>query len=161
MNEPMKNPLDLLLPVMLEAVQSWQKKNTPAAITRSVHERLNENRDEIVLKLLGFDNSYGDYYKLDHCNGRSGESVAGQFLHTVAKEAINSWLKDNFMPALTEEQLLSIKASMQQEYHSLLRRRLLEAVRAKVETDIKNAMDSISTSLTLDQHMKLMAMLQS
>lgn len=160
MDEQRMNPLDLLIPHMLIAVQTWQEKNSPAQIEQSVHRRLDKNRDDIVLKLLGFDSNYGGHYKLDHCNGRSGESAAGRYLYEIQKEAVHAWLASTAMPKLTDEQIRVLSDSMHKEYHDLMRRRLMEAVRKKVDTDIQELMDSLGSSLTIEQHLKLLALLQ-
>lgn len=77
------NPLNDMLGVVLQAVSDWRAKNTESALKTRVHELLDRNSKEITMKLLGFDSRYVKQWELDHCNGRAGESAAGDYLKRV------------------------------------------------------------------------------
>jgi vacuolar-type H+-ATPase subunit H len=72
------------------AAQKWLNENEPN-IENIVTDMLDQRLVEIVAKLLGFNNSWGEW-ALDHCNGRSGESSAGDYLREKAGIAVKVWL---------------------------------------------------------------------
>ena len=76
-----------------QSIDEWVQENSPAKIKKNVHDHLSQAQTDIMLKLLGFEKSYYNNphtYKVDHCNGRSGESAIGEYI------------KANLQPALEE-----------------------------------------------------------
>ncbi len=111
------NPLDELLPVIAQAVADWQAIHTPDAIKKRVTKLLDESREEIVFKLLGFDKSWEGKWKLDHCNARSGESAAGDYLRNVQADAIKEWLSTIPLPTISPKMLADFKKQYQLEFN--------------------------------------------
>lgn len=56
-----------------------------------IHRMLDRRLEEIVAKLMGFSISR-EQWELDHCNGRAGESAAGDWLRNKAGAAVKDWL---------------------------------------------------------------------
>tara|TARA_B100001559_G_scaffold166459_1_gene139498 strand:- start:7678 stop:8169 length:492 start_codon:yes stop_codon:yes gene_type:complete len=154
------NPIDSMLPIIVEAVQSWRGKNMASSLTQQVHSTLDKEAKQIVLKLLGFDTNYSSYM-LDHCNGRSGNSTAGDYIAGVQKEAVRNWLASVPMPELTDEERTTLSASMRQEYISKFRREVLQQANNKAIADAKELVNKISESLTIDSYVKLRDLISS
>ncbi|MPS58852.1 MAG: hypothetical protein E2594_17040 [Pseudomonas sp.] len=154
------NPIDSMLPIIVEAVQSWRGENMASSLTQQVHSTLDKEAKQIVLKLLGFDKDYSGY-KLDHCNGRSGNSTAGDYIAKVQSDAVRDWLASVAMPELTDEERETIKASVRREYVSRFRRELLQLSSAKAVADAKGLVNKISESLTIDSYIKLRDLISS
>lgn len=155
---PLNNPIDDLLPEIASAVEKWRGNNTPEVLRKQIFTRLDKERDVILLKLLGFDASYGGW-TLDHCNGRAGESTAGLFLKQAQGDAIKEWLTRTVMPTLTDERRESIMKGMAQHYESLFREGLKKAIAEKATADVKAVMDQLSTSNNIDKYLKVLGLI--
>lgn len=152
------NPIDDLLPEVAASVEKWRGNNTPQQLERQIFSRLDKERDQIVLKLLGFAPEYGGY-QLDHCNGRSGNSAAGEFLVKAQSEAIKNWLSTTVMPTLTEDRRETILKSMSQHYESLFREGLKKAIAEKATADIKAVMDAVAKSNNIDKYLRVLGLI--
>lgn len=118
---------------VIQAALEWKQKNTKEKLREKTFRLLDQNSDEIVLKLLGFNNSWSGKFELDHCNGRSGESAAGQYLRAVQSEAIMEWLKTVKLPDISA----SAKKSLIEEAKSRFRHKASDELRAKVDQFIE------------------------
>lgn len=156
-----KSPLDEILPTLYQAAEEWKSKNPPEKIKKDVTTFLNKNREEIVLKLLGFDLRYGSKFALDHCNGRSGNSTAGDFLTSAVATGIDDWLRTVCMPELSEKDRISIQKSMQDEYTARFKRSLLDRVALKATNDAKELADSLFSSKELAGLVRLNTLISS
>lgn len=152
------HPIDALLPEIATAMEQWKALNTPLKLRAEIFKRLDKERDVILLKLLGFDASYGGF-TLDHCNGRAGESTAGKFLVQAQSDAIKDWLTTTALPTLTDERRESIMKGMSQQYESLFREGLKKAIQAKASEDIKAVMDELSKSNNIDKYLRVLGLI--
>lgn len=84
-----------------DAFEKANVKLDPESLTREIIAQLNEERREIVLKLLGFDDSWGKL-EVDRCNGRDRESIVGKYLHRQAQAAVQAWMDKHLLVALEE-----------------------------------------------------------
>ena len=112
-----------------------------------------------MLKLLGFEEGYGKY-QLDHCNGRSGESSAGDFLRRTQADAIKNWLSNVAMPSLSPEEEKMLRESMQREYSSRFRTQALQSAKQQAEADAKELIQQISKSMQADNYAKLLHLIE-
>lgn len=144
---PPINVVDQYIPLIAQAVTKWQEKNTPETIHAHVHQMLDKASKEVVMKLLGFNDSWGKW-ELDHCNGRSGNSPAGEFITKVQQSAVQDWLATVAMPKLTEELQASLVKQAQNEYEQRMSNAIREKARQLAEADAK----TLVTALTQSQH---------
>lgn len=118
------------------AALKWLKENEPK-IEQLVRATLNRKVDQVVLKLLGFDHRY-ESWQVDHCNGRAGDSAAGDWLRERAGAAVNTWLDEQAgkLPALPAKAVVSLRQSyydaLQHEVSRLLRDRAIEDAKAEL-----------------------------
>jgi hypothetical protein len=154
------NPVDQLFPVIAEAVQEWKKVNTPAVITEKVKRALDRSNHEVTLKLLGFKNNYGDW-ELDHCNGRSGNSAAGDYLRSTQQAAIQDWFATNLMPVLSPTALKRLQKQMNDEYLNTLHNALRKVVIEKATKDANLLIADLSKDTNSDKFFKLMNLVAS
>jgi len=153
------NPVDALLPAIAETVAEWKVTNSPETIKRKVNKILDESSKEIVMKLLGFNNRWDKDWDLDHCNGRAGNSTAGDFIVNANAEAVKEWLTEVSMPALdtkTKNKLLKDAAN---HYHDTLQRRVRAAIETRATKDADTLIATLSTSTDLDNYLKVMKLL--
>ena len=111
-----------------QSVDEWVQENSPAKIKKNVHEHLAKKQKEIMLKILGFEPTYGDAYKIDHCNGRSGESVIGDYIKANLQPAIHEFVS-NFPLELSPKTLEYIHKDIQKEFESKAQYRIKEQMR--------------------------------
>jgi hypothetical protein len=89
-----------------EAV-TWLRSNGSAKqIAKNVHDQLTKRRDMVMLKVLGFEESYGAW-RVDHCNGRN--SVVSQHISKCAKDATERWLEGQLCDDLPDLEAETVK----------------------------------------------------
>ena len=112
------------------AYMKWLAKNTPETIQKNCLNILDKSKDDILRALLGFEkDSWGrQEWKVDHCNGRAGESAAGDYLRRHQQAVINKWLAQVDMPEMTT----SMKKSMEKEALDMFKREFTRTLEAKV-----------------------------
>lgn len=157
MTEPI-NPLDTVLPYIASAVGKWKQENTEERIKATVTNLLNKESEEIMLKLLGFDNRYGKW-ELDRCNGRAGESAAGDYLRKNQQEAIQEFLKTVAMPALNAALKKNLVKSLADNYQDVLQRELRDLTYAKAKRDAADLIEAVVGSKQIDNYLKVMQLI--
>ena len=155
METPEINPVDHLIGDIANAANNWmeeQRKSLPAEITK----RLNKSRDEILMKILGFDkDSWNGQWKLDHCNGRSGNSAAGEYLAKVQAEAVKNWLDQVAMPVMTPALKKDLEKGLQQQYEMCAHDAINSIAKRQAEQDINALVSEIVQSKQIDNFLKL------
>lgn len=81
----------------LAAFEKANEAFTPDSLATEISAMLTKERREIVLKLLGFDNSWGRL-EVDHCNGRDKDSIIGRYLRDQAKPIVTAWMEKEIRP---------------------------------------------------------------
>lgn len=138
-----KSTQEYLLPFIAAAVDEWQKKNPPEVIKQRVFDRLDGMQEEIAMKLLGFNQSWGKW-EVDHCNGRSGNSAAGDYLRNVQREAVQEWLKQLKFPTMSATHKKQIESSISDEYKN----RMSSAMRRKAEEQANEDLNRVFAELS-------------
>jgi hypothetical protein len=149
-----RKPLDIALSAVHQAVEEWKAKCDPEEVKKQVFARLDEKRDEIVLKLLGFTDSWGRW-ELDRCNGRDNSSIAGSYLHQAAQDAIRAWLEQVPIPLLNTAKGKSIQKVFGRAYLKYLERAAYEMGQKRAQQDLEKVFKSILVSEDLEGLMKL------
>lgn len=122
-----------------KTVDEWleQKKTT---IEKETIEFLNKGKTDILYKLVGFDSRWGKGYEIDHCNGRSGNSIVGDILRDKQKEAIEKWISESLtLPELSPQLIKEMNSYYLREY----KRTLKEAVQALAQERAREALKII------------------
>lgn len=134
--DTIKNPVDSIFPFVFAAMNNWLQTNTEEKIKKEVEATLNKNKEEIILKLLGFDKRWGkDDFELDHCNGRAGNSAAGDFIRNVQAEAIKQWLSIVKMPPIPKTTEAQIKKEMLSRYKEAMIKQIDKLVQEQAVKD--------------------------
>lgn len=151
-----------LITVIDTAIDKWMQDNSPEKISKEVKSKLDKYKDEITLKLLGFDKSYGEKaWKLDHCNGRAGNSAAGDYLRATQAVAIEEWLSTLTLPVLTPSQEESLLRDSQNNYYTAMRKAVLSKLTKKVEEDSTALINSMLPTLDVESFLKAKNLIQS
>lgn len=155
---PLENPIDALLPVIAKAVSEWQQVNTEQKLSASVKAMLDKESQQITLKLMGFDEGYGGW-SLDHCNGRAGNSTAGDYLRNAQGEAIKQWLSTVSMPVLNEELKASLQKEAQRSYDQHLATKIRALAIQQAETDAEALVAAVTQSNHIESYIKMMRLI--
>lgn len=160
MGEPIDfiNPVDSVLPFIATAVEEWKDAHTEESIKRTVTDLLNKNKEQVVLKLLGFSSSWGKW-EVDHCNGRNGNSAAGDFLRDVQQKAIEDWMTNLILPTLCKADINAINKSAQQDYMYELRKKVRELAISQANRDAQAIIQSIVQSNQIAARLKVMQLI--
>ncbi len=139
---PSLNPMEEYISMINIYVNQWKAKQTPEQIRDMVFNDMDKKKKEILLKLMGFDKDWHNEFKLDHCNGRSGNSIAGDYLQRIQKESIEAWLDQCEIPKLTKKELDEITKSLRAEYVHRIKMKLRDLVFAQAEKDAKTLLEA-------------------
>jgi len=153
------NAIDAVLPVLASAIVEWQQENSPETLKKRVKDMLDANSKTATLKLLGFDCRYDNGWELDHCNGRSGNSTAGDFFKNVQATAIKEWLADIGMPVLTPTEKARLTKSFHYEYLNYMQGEIREMARNAADTHLKELVDALVLPVKVDSHIKAMCLI--
>lgn len=120
-----------------KAASEWLAQ---ADVPSRVRQALDLNVKIIAASLLGFEHRWGEW-EVDHCNGRSGESAAGDYLREKCSEAIKEWLEDlgGNLPPLP----MSAKKSLVAAYHERLQHNVREILMARAKRDAEAIAEEI------------------
>jgi hypothetical protein len=126
--------------------EKWHEDNLkdPKVLAAKVHQHLDGQVETILGQLLGFDMRNGRW-EIDHCNGRSGESVAGNFIKEVVSKATASWLLDQIvpLPKLTKSQVNAMQREFQNKYQDKVRSQLYELCEKKARQDAEHIFERL------------------
>lgn len=116
-----------------QAKLSWLNDHlSEDTVRKKVRALLDKNVQLIIMKLLGFDVRYGREWEIDHCNSRSGNSAAGDFLRSQAGAAVNEWLNDQAGNLKNMKLPQSATESLLKDYH------------AKVQASVKRQLEELA-----------------
>lgn len=81
-----------------------------ASLQSDIENAIDKGLQVIIAKYLGFDNRWGKW-ELDHCNGRSGNTAAGDFVKTEIRKVCPDYLKKQVgaLPDLPKETIAELK----------------------------------------------------
>lgn len=155
---PPINIIDRAIPLIAQAVTEWENKNTAEHLTQHVHQLLDKSSKEVVMKLLGFNDNWGKW-ELDHCNGRSGNSPAGDYLKEVQQGAIKDWLRTITMPKLDETLRVSLEKQAQSEYLQHMEDEVRRLARRQAENDTKELVAALTESKQIKNYLAAMQLI--
>lgn len=158
-NKELVNPIDPLLDYIALAIEEWKSENTPEFIEKKVKDLLDQNSDEIVMKLLGFDKDWGEW-RIDCANGRDASSIAGQYMQRLHHEAIQNWLAQFTLPKLSPKSIKRIEEEAQQTYEYELGIKTREMARRMAESHANELIREFTASRQVENRLKLMALLE-
>jgi len=118
-----------------QAVDITADQFDPEVLSKQAYNILSKEREQVIFKLLGFDNRWGKV-EVDHCNGRS--SIMTEQLERLAGPVIEDWIAKEIAPALEKAARLhftkqKVLQAIQKDFLSSFNYRLHERVRAHAE----------------------------
>lgn len=149
------NVIDSAIPVIAGAVAEWKSENTEEVLKKRVHDMLDKSSQEIIMKLLGFNDSWGRW-KLDHCNGRSGNSPAGDYIKSSQQTAVAEWLKTVAMPEISEALKKSLIKEASADYKATLQHKLREYVKQRANHDAALLLSDLIQSKQITNYLAAM-----
>ena len=149
------NPIEKLLPTIAEGMQEWLTKNPTAVIKETVKKHLDSKVEDTIFRLLGFKTSWG-HFEVDHCNGRAGESAAGDYLREAQKEAINEWLATVQLPKLSSKAENALRREAKEIYEDALFDKIRQLAFDAAKRDADILMKDITVVNHVDNYIKLM-----
>lgn len=134
--------------IVKKSIEDWQVSNTEAKIKRQVKKLLDKGRDEIIVKMAGFDNHWGKW-EVDHCNAR--QSQVNDYIKKIAQEGIREWIKDNLqnLPEMSEEMVAALLKDYKTIYLREVEKRLYDLTVAKAYEDAKQYVEEFTEKFGL------------
>jgi hypothetical protein len=156
------NASDDVIPLVAQAVETWKRVNSPEAVTKMVHKSLNEARMHVLCSLLGFEkSSWNGNWQIDHCNGRSGESIIGDYLREKQEDAIKDWIDSlGAFDALSKKDQAALRQNVREEYLKSCRAAIKDMVRGKANRDMQALVEEVTKPLQLDNYTRLRELIE-
>lgn len=155
-----EDPMKEIIPLIEKAIDEWHTRNQPQDIVEKIHKKLDKSRDEVLLKIMGFNkDSWNGAWALDHCNNRSGNSIAGDYLRSVQQDAINDWLSKVALPKLSKTDNERMAASFRAEYQRHLKRAVESYAQKKADEHARQLVDALVPTPAIDQYLQLKALI--
>lgn len=126
-----------------DAIKLWKNKNTKESITKETLALLDRDKKTIILKLLGFNNSWGEW-ELDHCNGRAGNSDIGDKLKDLNSSLIDKWIEEIEFPELEDTYKSKILKDITKNISHKFEDKLYELITNKVNRAAQEVVDNLS-----------------
>ena len=157
--KPLINDADLIQ-VIQNVLEEWHSKNDEPTLRKNIHTRLDKDKDQILMKLLGFNkNSWSHSWELDHCNGRAGNSIAGDYLKDVQHKAINDWLSLVELPSLTKVETANIQKQYKHAFMQSLEKRLIEHAHTAASESAEKIFKDLVKAPDIDKYLQTMNLL--
>lgn len=154
-------PIDKVLHHITTALEEWKQKQTPEVIKQQVFQKLDRGTEDILLKLLGFNRRNGDAWEIDHCNGRQGNTAAGDYLRTCHEQAIKAWFEQVQKPVMTPALKKSLEAAYKKEYGYRILRSLEDAAQERARNDAEELVDTLASSNNINNYLKTLKLLNA
>ena len=140
----MQEALQSLVPIINGAIHEWLEKQNPEAIRKKVFDILEAAKDEVAPKLMGFNKGqFGRGWEIDHCNGRAGESIIGDYMRKHQAEGIQQFIDQLNLTNLRPFTKAEIEG-LRREYRATVINKTREAVRARAERDANHLINQLS-----------------
>ncbi|HVH91280.1 MAG TPA: hypothetical protein VM783_07845 [Candidatus Acidoferrum sp.] len=159
--EDLNNPFQVVLESIVLALNEWHAIHTPEEIKRDMFARMDKAQQEILLKLLGFNkDSWNGGWGLDYCNGRSGESAAGDYLRQQQAENVKAWLDQVSLPKIPTKAIESLTKEYQNRFDHEVTRQLDAMARKAAAEYLDNLMKPLTATSAADQYNKVLELLK-
>lgn len=134
-----------------EAIQSWKDSNNPTAIKSSVKKKLDDAKENILLQMLGFEYSYRGTFKIDHCNGRAGESMIGTYIKENVQHSLQEYMRTAFPISINEDTQIALQQCTQDEFTKALHNEFRKSVRKHLNDTVATLAQRYTDTL-LDEY---------
>ena len=158
--KPAISPIDKLIADISTAMHEWSEEQV-TSIRKKVHARLDQHRDEVLMKLMGFtQESFTGHWEIDHCNGRSGNSPIGEFLATSQKQAIEEWLTQITMPTMTPKFKKEVESDLRKVYQDAIRREVWDCAKSRAKQDLDELLEHALSPTLLQQFLQMQKLIE-
>lgn len=110
-------------------------------------KQLERHKEAILLKAMGFDYKYTGNWAVDHCNGRSGESILGDRIRNAAQHALDSFILDNNtginLSNIILEHKAQIEIAVREQFKKELHYKVIDMVKKEVSTLAQNTVNQL------------------
>lgn len=160
-SDKIREHAETMFHVMTDAINDWIAANPPENLAKEVTEWLNRNKKDITCHLLGFDRSWGEW-RVDHCNGRAGESAVGDYLRMTASKSIKDWFDSMPLPKIEGDVAKAFEKEALEVYRREYNTQLRELVTKQAKEDAENVMRKVGEDMStiIENHMKITALIE-
>ena len=128
-----------------KAVKDILTETSGENIPARVRHMLDSRHQDIIAKLLGMSDHW-NRWEVDHCNGRVGESAAGDWLRAQAGSGVAEWLtaQAGNLPELPKSAIKSLRS----EYLNTLERLVRVELTSRAEAEARRQVEAILADIT-------------
>lgn len=148
------SPVDNVIDQISVAMHQWSEEQVETIGTK-VRQRLDQHRDEVLMKLMGFDKDYAGRWQIDHCNGRGGNSNISDFLKTTQEANVKEWLSQIKLPVMSPSFKRDIEKQLQSMYQHEIQNMIYAMAKARANRDLEELLTTILPATLVDRHLQM------
>lgn len=135
-----KNNLSIIEKAVQEVYDDYIKKELPGLQER-IYQTCKQHERTYLLGILGFSERWGRL-EIDHCNGRSGNSIIGNELKKAVEDLVKQWTEK----ALAEnwEEIQEAESLYKEAFARKLREELREQAKEMAKKEAQRIIEKIT-----------------
>lgn len=157
---PEEDPVKAAIQATREAVQKstlaalatlqTEPEKVAEEIKAKLIKALERDATAVMLSMMGFEKYWDEGWRIDHCNGRAGESPIGDITRTIFKDEGVKFVERNAdkIFALTEEEEKEIIAALRAEFRARVNHVALRIMDQTVEGYLKGQSEKLLEEFT-------------
>jgi hypothetical protein len=134
--------------VVKQARDEFLEAHTEEKLRKYVKDLLETSLRNVIMHVLGFELSFGSqskpYFRLDHCNGRSGNSLIGERIKQVVADYFNETLPTF---KLEPQEMKALSDELRREYLSYYKAAVREYAREKAKAHARTYVEQEAVAL--------------
>jgi len=142
-------PSQHILDTIQTAIDNWIEDNPDSKIRMDVHTTLDNSKQEMIVKLLGFTQAYsGAEWDLNVDRyDNSSESPVAQFIKNNAQMEIEQWFNNLYIADVLSDYSLQekFKQEYQEYYEEEFRQKMQERVKQEVSQDVTQFLQELQS----------------
>lgn len=151
------NPLDALVPTIMEAAAEWEKANTPDVIKQKVIALLDKHHSEMFLALAGFEYSFG---KLQLKSSQK-DSPAYELIRETMQVAIKDLLANLPKLTITPTARKQIHSDLTAEFRYLVSQEVKQQAKTYLREEATELINEMLKSALLEKVIKTKALIKA
>ena len=143
-----------------EGVKTWMILNSGTKLKNSVFAYLEKNKEKMIMKILGFENQWGDHsWNIDHCNGRGGESSEHDHLKKQMSKQIDEFFETVIIPPMSIALKKKIIKDQQARIRYQIEKKVSVILDDQIETFAKEIVSQITDTAFHDKQLEIKKLL--
>jgi hypothetical protein len=153
-------PLDKAVKEVAMAVAEWEAKQTPEHIKAQVFKLLDQHKEDMAMKLLGFRrNNFDKSWEIDF-SSKSQAAAVHSAIEKLSQEAIAEYLALLRVPAISDKLKRRMESDAKNYFEGKLLRKVGEEAQNMADGALNEILSQLGSSNTFDKYQKMLGLLR-